>query len=370
MQNGTFLTTLPVILIVDLRRGWLRSAIVGLAHPLRFALFGAGFWARYQLSAWQELGGVECVAIYNRTLSRAEALAREFGADRAYGDAEALLAAEDLDFVDIATDVSTHAPFVKMAAERGIPVICQKPMGITLAECEEMVSACREAGVPLLIHENWRWQAPIRAVKDLLRKRPIGEIARARISMVTGFDVFENQPFLRETEQFILADLGSHLLDTARFLFGEPCSLYCRTQRIRRDIRGEDVATVLLSFREGPVVICEMSYAGSRREGDCFPQTMISVEGSEGTLDLGPGYEIRVVNGKGARCVRAEPPLYSWADPQYQVVHSSIVPIVANLRDALLGKTCAETTGDDNLRTMRLVFAAYESAARNQVLPV
>src|SRR5690349_15119402 len=81
----------------------------GAVSELRFALFGAGFWSSYQLAGWRELSGARCVAIYNRTLSKAEALAAAFGVPSVYADAEELLAKEQLDFVDIVTDPATHA---------------------------------------------------------------------------------------------------------------------------------------------------------------------------------------------------------------------------------------------------------------------
>src|SRR5262245_15284035 len=95
---------------------------------LRFAAFGAGFWAPYQLAGWNELGGARCVAIYNQTREKAEIIARNFGIPTVYENAEQLLDREELDFVDIITDVRTHGKFVQMVAERGIPLICQKPM--------------------------------------------------------------------------------------------------------------------------------------------------------------------------------------------------------------------------------------------------
>nr|MDQ2998311.1 Gfo/Idh/MocA family oxidoreductase [Chloroflexota bacterium] len=116
--------------------------------PLRFAIFGAGFWARFQLAAWRELEGVECVAIYNRTRAKAEALARDFGVPRVYDDPLALLDQEQLDFIDVITDVDTHSRFVQLAAQYKLPVISQKPMAPTLAEAERMVAACRAAGTP------------------------------------------------------------------------------------------------------------------------------------------------------------------------------------------------------------------------------
>jgi predicted dehydrogenase len=204
---------------------------------LRFAVFGAGYWSRYQLAAWGELEGVECAAVYNRTRPRAEALAARFGVPRVYDDPEELLESERLDFVDVITGPETHARFVALAAGRGLPVVCQKPMAPSLPEAEEMVRACREAGVPFFVHENWRWRAPLRELKRALDTRAIGTPFRARITMVSGFPVFDNQPFLRGLEQFILTDMGSHILDVARFLFGEAASVYCRTCRVHPDIR-------------------------------------------------------------------------------------------------------------------------------------
>src|SRR6185295_12275316 len=163
---------------------------------LRFAIFGAGFWAPYQLAAWRELKGVECVAIYNRTRSRAAALARRFGVPGVYDDAEELLRHESLDFIDIITGVDTHGRFVQLAAKHKLPVVCQKPMASSRAEAERMVQVCRRARVPFFIHENWRWQRPIRELKRVLDTGAIGAPFRARIDMISGFPVFQNQPFL------------------------------------------------------------------------------------------------------------------------------------------------------------------------------
>lgn len=337
-------------------------------NDLRFALFGTGFWARYQLSAWREVGGTRCVAVYNRTRGRAEALAQEFGIPAVYDDPEALLDAETLDFADIVTDVDTHARFTCLAAGRGLPVICQKPMAPSLADAERMAAETRAAGVPFFVHENWRWQTPLRELKRVLDEGSIGTPFRARLDFITGFAVFDNQPFLRETPRFILTDIGSHILDAARFLFGEAASLYCRTHKVHDDIRGEDVATVLLSMTGGADVTCSMAYAGNFLEHDRFPETYVFAEGDKGSVELGPDYWIRVTTKDGTLARRCPPPRYAWAEPRYEVVHASIVPCCANLLGALRGESAAETTGEDNLKTVRLVFSAYESAARNAVV--
>ncbi|MEX2142008.1 MAG: Gfo/Idh/MocA family oxidoreductase [Pirellulales bacterium] len=337
--------------------------------PLRFALFGAGFWARYQLAAWQELPDVECVAIYNRTKSKAEDLARVFGVPTVYDDPHELLEREKLDFIDIVTDVDSHGRFVRMAGKQHLPVICQKPMAASLEEAEGMVAACRESGTPFFVHENFRWQTPMRAVKQFLDAGHIGAPFRARIDMISGFPVFKNQPALKEIKQFILTDLGSHILDLARFFFGEAESLYCQTHQVHTGIRGEDVATVILRMNGGrTTVICEMAYAENPLERECFPETLLFIEGELGSLELAPGFQVRLTTAKGTELRRFPPRVYDWCDPAYAVVQSSIVDCHRNLLGALRGMSRAETTGDDNLRTMQLVFKSYESADRNAVI--
>jgi predicted dehydrogenase len=337
---------------------------------LRFAILGTGFWSLYQIPAWFEVGGARPIAAYNRTVSRAEQVAKRFGIERVYGDAEEMIQKErdHLDFLDIITAVETHAPLVRLAAKYHIPVICQKPMATDLASAEEMVAICREAGVPLYIHENWRWQAPIRALKGALKQNTIGAPFRARIDMISGFPVFANQPFLGELEQFILTDLGSHILDVARFLFGEASSLYCQTRRVHKIIKGEDVATVMMRMGEGVSVTCNLAYAENFLEREAFPQTFVFIEGERGSLELGPDYWLRVTSAEGTHSRRVPPPRYGWADPAYEVVHSSIVPCNANLLAALKGEDKAETTGEDNLKTVRLVFASYDSANADSVI--
>lgn len=334
---------------------------------LRFAAFGAGFWAPYQLAAWREVPGARCAALYNRTIAPAEAVAERSGIPAVYDDAERLLAEVRPDFIDVITAVEAHAQYVRLAATHGIPIICQKPMATSLTEAEEMVRLCRQAGVSFLVHENWRWQTPIRALKDLLDEGAIGTPFRARIEFNSSFPVFDNQPFLKTLERFILTDMGSHLLDVARFVFGEMDRLYCQTHRIHPDIAGEDVATVLMRSRSGVTVTVEISYA-SRTEKERFPETSLHIEGDRGSLELAPDHWLRVTTAEGTHSRRVPPPVYSWSDPAYALVHSSMVACNANLLAALRGERQAETSGADNLETVRLVFAAYDSAASGQAV--
>jgi predicted dehydrogenase len=333
---------------------------------LKGAIIGTGFWSRFQIAAWKELEGVQITALYNRTVSKAEALAKEFKIGRVYTKVEELLAGEELDFVDIITDVHTHALFARLAAEHQINVICQKPMAATLEDARNMVDVCRQQKVKLFIHENFRWQAPVRAIQEILASGIIGTPFKARVSFCSAFPVYENQPFLKELEHFILTDIGSHILDVCRYLFGEAKTLYCITQRVNKDIKGEDVANVLMQMESGLHCFAEMSYA-SILEKESFPQTLILVEGEKGSVRLGHDFEIKISTTEGTRSRIIQPKLYDWVDPAYAVAHSSIVDCCRDILNGLQGGR-AETTGDDNFRTVQLLWAAYASAETGKTI--
>jgi D-apiose dehydrogenase len=335
---------------------------------LRFVAIGAGFWTRFQLAGWYETGGAECVGIYNRTRAKAEKIAQEFHIAKVYDDPEEMVAAERPDFVDVITDVDTHSKYVHLAAAQKVPVVCQKPMAPSLDVAEKMVAVCRDAGIPFYVNENFRWQTPMRELSRVLRSGVIGEPFRARIDMVSGFPVFANQPFLRDLKEFVLTDVGSHVFDVARFLFGEANTLYCQTRRVHTDIQGEDVATVMMNMGADVTVLVQMGYAENYLERDRFPETFVFTEGTKGSVELAPDFWIRLTTKEGTLIRRVPPPRYPWADPAYDIVHSSIVPCQQNLVRALRGEERAETSAEDNIRTVRLVFASYESARSGKAI--
>ncbi|MEP7375121.1 MAG: Gfo/Idh/MocA family oxidoreductase [Chitinophagaceae bacterium] len=336
------------------------------ADMLKGAIIGTGFWANYQIPAWQELNGVQITAAYNRTLSKAKTIAEKFGVPAVYDDVQTMMEKEQPDFVDIITDVDTHAAFTIMAAEKGIDVICQKPMAASYDAAKQMLSACNNAGVKFFIHENFRWQAPIRAVKSLLDGGVIGETFKARISFCSAFPVFDNQPFLAGLDQFILTDIGSHVLDICRFLFGEAKTLYCLTKKVNTKIKGEDVANVLMEMQSGLHCYAEMSYA-SIMEKETFPQTLVLIEGSKGSIHLSNDFELKITTKARTVSSVIKPKSYSWADPDYALVHSSIVDCNRDILNGLQGGR-AETTGMDNLKTVQLVAASYTSAAEKRII--
>ena len=327
---------------------------------LRGGLIGCGYFARNHLHAWREVEGASIVALCDLDESRARRYGEEFGVAGVYRDAGELLRAESLDFVDVVTQPAGHHPLVLLAARHGVNVICQKPLAPSLAEAAAMVEACRAAGVRLMVHENFRWQTPLRALKRAAAG--LGDLFFARISLRSGFDVYAHQPYLAEDPRFILYDLGVHLLDLARFYLGEAGQLYCQTQRVNPRIVGEDVATVLLKMAGGATAVVELSFA-SRPAEELFPQTLVHLEGPRGSATLGPHYALTVARDGRVSRETVAPRLYPWSAPLTAAIQESVVATQRHWVESLREGREPETSGADNLRTLELVFGAYDSAA-------
>lgn len=333
----------------------------------KFAIFGCGFWSQFQIGAWKEIEGAECVALFNRTKSKAEELAKRFGVPRVYDDAEELLKNEKIDFIDIITDVDTHEKFTLLGAKYGVDVICQKPLAPSFDAAKRMMKATSEAGVRFYVHENYRWQPQIRRMKEILDSGIIGKPFRCNSLWNTAFPLFETQPFLATIEQFALTDQGSHQFDVLRFLFGEADSIYTQIQTVNPTIKGEDVATSLLRMKNGMVCVQQISFS-SPLEKEIFPQLLLMVEGNKGSVRLDADYNFAITVGNTTTFEKMEMQKFAWQTERLEPEPPSIVAINQNILDDMNGKAKAENTGVDNFETVKLVWAAYQSANTGQVV--
>ena len=155
-------------------------------RPLRIGLVGAGWVTRFHLEGWQRLAGrAEVVAIADPGLERAQARAEAFGIDAVFDSAEAMLDAVVLDAVDIAAPREHHAGIVRLAAARGLAVLCQKPLAPTHEEAcalvREVEGACR-----LMVHENWRFRPYYRDLSQWLSQGLIGDVLQVQMTLLTS----------------------------------------------------------------------------------------------------------------------------------------------------------------------------------------
>lgn len=333
----------------------------------RGVLIGCGFFAQNHMHAWTGLDGIEITAVCDRDPKKASETATRFGIPTHYTDAAEMVAAQRPDFVDIATTSASHRALVELAAPHARLVICQKPIADSMAEAEAMVAAADAAGIPLAIHENFRWQLPFRDIAKRIASGDLGKLHYARFAFRHGYDNYANQPYLAEIERFTLMDVGLHLFDLARHLVGEARTLSCRTQRLNPIIKGEDAFTALVGHENGATSVVDCSFY-SKLTPHRFPQTTAWIEGDRGTIDLDEDFRITVHGPDGRHSFDLEPPVPAWGGKPWHIIQDSVVAFCQHAVDILDGREGPQPSGANNLKTLAMSLASYEAAAADRVI--
>lgn len=344
---------------------------------LRGALLGCGQVSLHHLRAWAQIEEAEIVALYNRTVSKAEARAWQFGIplEHVYGDYHELLDTEEVDFVDIATAPQIHREQVEAAAAHERHVLCQKPMAPTLEDAHAMIGACEAAGVLFSVNENWRWRSWYRDLKNLLNEGVIGRphyvsIVKHRSVTLPGRDgsppPLAAEPHTMELNRLIVYDWGIHLIDVLRFLFGDVTSVYARMDKVSPHVKGEDRA--LLALDPGSIIgVIDISWATVLAQPDSSnldtrPEN-VTIEGDKGTIELLEHGNVLRVTAAGKTSQHA-----AYRGTPEEAYQASYTAAQRHFVECLRSGQIPETVASDNLRTLMATLAAYESAAGNQVV--
>jgi predicted dehydrogenase len=281
-----------------------------------------------------------------------------------------MIDAERPDFVDIITPPETHEEMCAYAAARGVHIICQKPLAQTLAESRRMVEHAGTAGVRFMVHENFRWQPWYRTIKRIQADRTIGDFTHVQFTMRTGDgwgqDAYlARQPFFRDYPRLLVYETGVHFIDTFRFLLGEVTSVYAQLRRLNPVIRGEDSGQLLLTFESGATALWDANRY-NEVEADSprftFGQLRIDATGGHLTMDTESHMRLKPL-GAPAREVDYEREKRGFAG-------DCVYHLQRHFVNCMLSGTSFESTGLDYLKTIEVVEAAYESAARSEVVRV
>ena len=337
---------------------------------LRGVCLGAGYFSHFHYEAWQRIPEAEIVALANRTLDKARECAARHGVPRAYawGDLAAMLDAEKPDFVDIITPPETHLAAVRLAAVRGIAVICQKPLAPTWDECVAVVETARRAGVRFMVHENFRWQPWYREMRRQLDAGTLGELFSISIRMRMGDGWQEDaylarQPFFRTYPRLFCYETGVHFLDTFRYLGGEISSVYARLQQRNAAIAGEDAAQIVCGFASGASGILDASRYNEADTADArYTFGLVRLDGSKGhlELDLAGNLTLKPL-GQPSRCL-------DYPHTREGFAGDCVYAIQRHFVDRLRDGGPFETNGEDYLKSTALMEACYRSHATGQVV--
>ncbi|WNJ17857.1 Gfo/Idh/MocA family oxidoreductase [Pontibacter sp. G13] len=260
---------------------------------IRIACIGAGYFARFHLDAWNRIPEVEVVAICDRDLEKAQALASEFGIPHISGSVEKLCRQVDFDVADIITPPETHLTLSTMLAQAGKHIICQKPLVPTLEDVRKLIRVIEQTGVRFMVHENFRFQPWYRIMKQLWRSGVVGnQIHRItqhmRMGDGWGQDAYLNrQPYFRTMPRMLVHETGVHFIDVFRYLGGEITSVYARLSTLNSAIAGEDSGLILFDLASGGEAVWDANrYNESAHPNPRYTFGTTTLEANGGTIRL------------------------------------------------------------------------------------
>jgi predicted dehydrogenase len=329
-----------------------------MSQPLRIGLIGAGMVSRHHLIGWATMPDqARVVAVADPSAENAARRATEFGIPQVHTDAEAMLAASELDAIDIAAPREMHAPLVRLAAARRLPVLCQKPLAPNLQEATDLATEV-DGMTRLMVHENWRFRGYYRDAAAWLREGRIGDVKQAQLTLLTsgvlpGPDglcpALERQPFMRGERRMLVAEVLIHHLDTLRMLLGSLKVTAAQLSRASEQLVGEDGAVIQLRAKNGAGISVFASFAAYGHPAAQVDR--LEILGDKGAIRL---------EGPSLTCSGMSPGerTYDLA-VEYQ---GSYNRTIAHFVNAIRDNTPFETAPQDNLETLRLVEDCYRLA--------
>jgi predicted dehydrogenase len=291
---------------------------------------------------------------YNRTLPVAEELAAGLGG-RAYATPEELLADPFIDAVLVLTPNNSHAEFATAALRAGKHVLCEKPMAVTLEECERLVEEERASSRILMIAQNQRFHAAHVKARELIVSGAIGSVLTVQTAFSHGGPSLDaNSWFLSKStgRLGVLGDLGVHKIDLIRFLTGQEfvaISAVVDTLDQKRGDGGrielDDNAACLFRLSGGAIGTMTVSWTSYGK-----PDISTRIGGTLGTIELFRRFEDPLV-------------LYRpGTEPEQIAVESNTSSgVVDAFIGAIVSGAPSPVSAASVLPSMRALFAAYES---------
>lgn len=325
---------------------------------MRVGLVGVGAMGTTHAAAWKQTDA-QLAGLFDTKRGNAGALAAQVNS-RTYDSLEALL--QDVDVVDICTPTHLHHDMVLQAAAAGKHVICEKPLGRTVAQGQAMIRACRDAGVSLLIGQVVRFFPEYAAAKRQIDAGQIGDVAVVRLKR----NVFrprkaQDNWFLDEEKSGgMILDLMIHDFDYARWVAGEVVSVYARKLGNPARLVG-DHCLAILTHANGAISHVEGSWA--------YPpptfRTRFEIAGSAGLLinDSGASAPLNVLWHSQGGDSAGDVPLA--ASPLLESPYTT--EIKAFFAHIAYG-AAVPVTAVDALAALQIALAASESASTGSVV--
>lgn len=320
-------------------------------QKLNWGLIGCGDISRKRVApALRDLPNCELTAVNRASFHLAEEFAREFGARRWYRDWRELLADTEVQAVYIATPVSLHAEQTIAAAEAGKHVLCEKPMALNTAECDQMIAACAANNVKLGIAYYRHFYPVIQRIKELIAKGEIGVPVLAQINAFERFNPAPDQPrYWFVKKEFAgggpMMDFGCHRIEVFLNLLGSIAGVHSSIGSVLFEREVEDTAVAVFDFASQARAVLNVSHATWQS------QDTLTIFGSAGSL------HVPVLN-QGALHLQTASGERNEVHPPHPNIHQ---PLIAEFTEAVLAQREPAVGGAIGREVARLEELIYRS---------
>ena len=346
-----------------------------MARKIRWGVLGSGGIARRRTipEGISKANNAELSAVFDIDVQANVEVAKEFRAREAASITDLLGA--DIDAVYIATPAQLHGEQVQACAEAGKHVLCEKPLGMTVAEAEEMVEMCKQMGVKLGCAFMMRFVAQHTEALKLIREGKLGRLTYARAQLSCWYPPMEGA--WRQDPATggggALIDMGGHCIDLLEMFFGRVSKVSCFINNTIHDYESEDSAVAMLFFENGALATIDTFF--------CIPdnssKNVLELYGSRGsilargTIGQGPAGEMvafleqegKVYNAQQLRAEAQGMIIAPEAINTYQAEIEEFSQAIIDDRDTLIG-------AELGLRSQKILGACYESAKSGKVIEV
>ena len=283
----------------------------------------------------------------SRDAAKAAAYNRRFHGSGSFGSYQEAAADPRVEALYLCTPHYLHLEHVTLSARAGKHVLVEKPIARTVAEAEEIMQEARQAGVNLMVAENYRFMAVVRQAKELIEAGAIGHLRLIQLQ--------EEGPFRpagwRDSRDLngggVFIDGGIHKVDVLTFLAGRPQTVYAAApRRADPNLDAEDALVVVTTSETGVVGVINHSSAETQ---DPAPK-WVSVLGTEGRLyfELGQSW-LKLHDGRSERTLPCPGDRHG------------LTTMVREFRDSIRQGRQPEMSGREGLEDLEVVVKAYQS---------
>jgi predicted dehydrogenase len=387
-----------------------------MANTLRVGMIGYRFMGKAHSNAWRQAphffplkADVELHTICGRDAANVEAARKQFGWQNASTDWRAVVNSPDIDIIDINTPNDSHAEIAIAAAKAGKHILCEKPLALTVKQCEEMVAAVKKAKVVNMVCHNYRRIPAIAQAKKMIEEGAIGEIYHYYARYAQDWIVNPDFPLVWRLQKGVSGsgthgDINAHIIDLGRYLVGEfqeVCGLMhtfikerplmdaggkgqglsAKSGKKMGKVTVDDTAMFIGRFKNGAVANLEATRFALGRKN----HIEIEINGSKGSLhfdfedmnrlkffdNTNPadrmGFsDILVTQGGGVH-----PYVGQWWPPGHIIGYEhTFVHTIADFVNACVDGKSVQPTFEDGLKNERVLEAVEESAKKRQWVKV